>query len=200
MTDDNAEPIDATAVSPHSPPDADPRGARRTSKRVLTDGGEEETEDEEGEGTSLVYLDLEGLFVDLLGVQIDLSEIELDLSVTPGSGNLLGNLLSGVAGLLDDIAGSLGGLLPEGGSGGLLPDIEVPSTSDVLFGAVNVVLDALLDALGDDGSDDSAAATTENDEDEGEEDGDGSGSEDNDGEATEGEEDENDGDDGEENN
>ena len=125
---------------------------------VLTDGGEEESgndgaeDDESGDGTSLLYLDLSGLFVDLLGVEIELNRVELDLSAVPGSGNLLGNLLSGVVGLLDDVTGALGGIVPEGGidSGDLLPEVEIPSTSDVFFGAINVVLDALLDALGDD--------------------------------------------------
>lgn len=131
-----------------------------------------------GDGTGLVYLDLEGLFVDLLGVEIDLNEIELDVSAVPGSGNLLGNLLSQVAGLLDDglsgildelipeggLSGMLDEVLPEDGLSGLLPEIDLsellsdadlPSASDVLFGAINAVLDVLLEALGDeDGNND----------------------------------------------
>ncbi|WP_209020064.1 hypothetical protein [Jeotgalibacillus proteolyticus] len=49
----------------------------------------------------LLNLDLGPIFLDLLGLQLDLSEINLDLTAVPGAGNLLGNLLCGVAGLLD---------------------------------------------------------------------------------------------------
>ncbi|EMA46536.1 hypothetical protein [Halococcus saccharolyticus] len=149
---------------PTEPPIVLPDGGEEESESGGTEGDEESENgdtpeksaqgerDADGEGTSLLYLDLSGLFVDLLGVEIELNRVELDLSAVPGPGNLLGNLLSQVVGLLDDVAGAIGDLVPEGGlsPGNLLPEIEIPSTSDVLFGAVNVVLDALLDALGDD--------------------------------------------------
>jgi hypothetical protein len=66
-------------------------------------------------------------------------------------------------GLLDDVTEALGGLAPDGdgGLGDLLPEIEIPSASDVLFGGLNFVLDALLDALGDDESGDGDEASTE---------------------------------------
>lgn len=51
-------------------------------------------------GTTVLYLDLEGLFLDLLGLEVDLHEVVLDIRAIPGGGNLLGNLLSAVAGLL----------------------------------------------------------------------------------------------------
>lgn len=100
----------------------------RTAARgtLLTDGGEEsETSSEDDQpddggdgendpasgdsasapdvegGTSVLYLDLEGVFLDLLGLEVDLEEVELQIDAMRGSGNLLGNLLSGVAGLLD---------------------------------------------------------------------------------------------------
>ena len=38
---------------------------------------------------------------DLLGLTVDLSQIELDIDAQRGSGNLLGNLLCAVVGLLD---------------------------------------------------------------------------------------------------
>jgi hypothetical protein len=103
-----------------------------------------------GEGTSLVYLDLEGLFVDLLGVEIDLNEVELDVSSVPGSGNLLGNLLSEVAGLLDvDPSEALEQTLSQIDLKEMIPDAEIPSISDVIFGALNAFLDSLLEALED---------------------------------------------------
>ncbi|MBX0295008.1 hypothetical protein [Haloarcula nitratireducens] len=46
-------------------------------------------------------LELGPLFLDLLGLEVSLSEITLDLTAVAGSGNLLGNLLCAVAGLLD---------------------------------------------------------------------------------------------------
>jgi hypothetical protein len=49
----------------------------------------------------ILHLDLGPLSIDLLGLQIDLSRIVLDITAQAGAGNLLGNLLCGVAGLLD---------------------------------------------------------------------------------------------------
>ncbi len=48
------------------------------------------------------------LNLDLLGLVVDLNRIELNITAVPGPGNLLGNLLCTVAGLLD---GGLQGLL-----------------------------------------------------------------------------------------
>ncbi len=48
------------------------------------------------------------LDLNLLGLQIDLSRIVLNITAISGAGNLLGNLLCAVAGLLD---GGLGGVL-----------------------------------------------------------------------------------------
>ncbi|MDN4527649.1 hypothetical protein [Fictibacillus fluitans] len=62
----------------------------------------------------LLNLDLGPIFLDLLGLQLDLSEINLDLTAVPGAGNLLGNLLCAVAGLLDGdglLGGGLDGVL-----------------------------------------------------------------------------------------
>jgi hypothetical protein len=54
---------------------------------------------------AILHLDLGPLNIDLLGLQINLSQIVLDITAQPGAGNLLGNLLCGVANLLNDPAG-----------------------------------------------------------------------------------------------
>jgi len=53
----------------------------------------------------ILHLDLGPLTLNLLGLQIDLSRVILDITAIPGAGNLLGNLLCAVAGLLDDPTG-----------------------------------------------------------------------------------------------
>lgn len=55
----------------------------------------------------ILNLDLGPIFLDLLGLQVDLAPVNLDVTAVPGAGNLLGNLLCGVAGLLDgfDLSG-----------------------------------------------------------------------------------------------
>lgn len=50
---------------------------------------------------TILDLDLGPLHLNLLGLVIDLNEIQLDITAVPGAGNLLGNLLCAVAGLLD---------------------------------------------------------------------------------------------------
>jgi hypothetical protein len=52
-------------------------------------------------GCSILDLDLGPLHLDLLGLVIDLAPVHLDITAVPGAGNLLGNLLCAVAGLLD---------------------------------------------------------------------------------------------------
>jgi hypothetical protein len=49
----------------------------------------------------VVNLDLGPLNLNVLGLVIDLNQIQLDITAVPGAGNLVGNLLCGVAGLLD---------------------------------------------------------------------------------------------------
>ena len=53
----------------------------------------------------ILHLDIGPISLDLLGLQIDLSRIVLDITAESGAGNLLGNLLCAVAGLLDDPGG-----------------------------------------------------------------------------------------------
>jgi hypothetical protein len=53
----------------------------------------------------ILHLDLGPLNLNILGLQIDLSRIVLDITAQSGAGNLLGNLLCGIAGLLDSPGG-----------------------------------------------------------------------------------------------
>jgi hypothetical protein len=52
-------------------------------------------------GCSILTLDLGAIHLDLLGLVVDLAPVNLDVTAVPGAGNLLGNLLCAVAGLLD---------------------------------------------------------------------------------------------------
>jgi hypothetical protein len=49
----------------------------------------------------ILLLELDGLFLDLLGLQVTLDPVRLDITAVQGPGNLLGNLLCAVVGLLD---------------------------------------------------------------------------------------------------
>ena len=49
----------------------------------------------------ILNLDIGAIHLDLLGLVVDLAPIHLDITAVPGAGNLLGNLLCAVAGLLD---------------------------------------------------------------------------------------------------
>jgi hypothetical protein len=59
----------------------------------------------------ILHLVLGPLDLDLLGLQVHLDRIVLDIVAVPGPGNLLGNLLCAIAGLLD--GGPLAGLLAQ---------------------------------------------------------------------------------------
>jgi hypothetical protein len=78
----------------------------------------------------ILFLDIQPIFLDLLGLTVDLSRVTLDVNAVPGAGNLLGNLLCAVVGLLDPDNGlDLGGLL-----GSILTN---------LLDAINDILDGL---------------------------------------------------------
>jgi hypothetical protein len=49
----------------------------------------------------ILNLDLGPLHLDLLGLVVDLAPVLLDITAVPGPGNLLGNLLCAIVGLLD---------------------------------------------------------------------------------------------------
>jgi hypothetical protein len=57
----------------------------------------------------ILHLDLGPLDLNLLGLRVQLNQVVLDITAIPGPGNLLGNLLCAVAGLLD--GGAAGNLL-----------------------------------------------------------------------------------------
>ena len=57
----------------------------------------------------VLHLVLGPLDLDLLGLQVHLDKVVLDIVAATGAGNLLGNLLCAVTGLLD--GGPLAGLL-----------------------------------------------------------------------------------------
>ena len=62
----------------------------------------------------ILHLDLGPLSLDILGLQVNLSRVVLDITAQSGAGNLLGNLLCGVANLLNDPNGlvkALNGIL-----------------------------------------------------------------------------------------
>jgi hypothetical protein len=62
---------------------------------------------------SILDLTLGPLHLDLLGLVVDLNQVHLQITAEQGPGNLLGNLLCAVAGLLDNTGtgGGLSGLL-----------------------------------------------------------------------------------------
>ena len=83
---------------------------------------------ESDESTTVLFLDIYGLDLDLLGLEVQLHQVVLDVFATEGDGNLLGNLLSSVAGLTDPgglsnlIPDGISDILPEGGLSGMLPE------------------------------------------------------------------------------
>jgi len=78
----------------------------------------------------ILNLVLGPLHLDLLGLVVDLDTVVLDIVAESGPGNLLGNLLCAVAGLLDG-NGGLGGLL-----GGLL--LQLQGLLNQVLGALNL--------------------------------------------------------------
>jgi hypothetical protein len=68
-----------------------------------------------GRRCEILHLDLGPLFLDLLGVEINLSRVVLDITAVAGPGNLLGNLLCALVGLLDrnPLAAGVQGLLDQ---------------------------------------------------------------------------------------
>lgn len=71
------------------------------------------TPPEENDVCPILHLELGPLDLNLLGLRVQLNQVVLDITAIPGPGNLLGNLLCAVAGLLDgvDLDELLGNLL-----------------------------------------------------------------------------------------
>lgn len=90
-----------------------------------------------GPRCNVLALLLQPLNLDLLGAVVDLDEVDLDITAVPGAGNLLGNLLCSVAGLLD----------PNGLLSGLTDSVLGPLL-DGLNGLVGGALGPLGGALG----------------------------------------------------
>jgi hypothetical protein len=53
----------------------------------------------------ILDLDIGRIKLDLLGLVVNIAPIHINVTAVPGAGNLLGNLLCAVAGLLDDLNG-----------------------------------------------------------------------------------------------
>jgi hypothetical protein len=66
---------------------------------------------------NVLTLNLGAISLDALGLVIDLAPVDLDITAVAGAGNLLGNLLCSLVGLLD--GGLLGLVGGQGGLGGL---------------------------------------------------------------------------------
>jgi hypothetical protein len=58
----------------------------------------------------ILHLDLGPIHLDLLGLEVDLSRVVLDITAVAGAGNLLGNLLCALVGLLDQFPLNLTGI------------------------------------------------------------------------------------------
>jgi hypothetical protein len=79
------------------------------------DGGETGTfqAQQQQQGCDVLNLELGPLDLDLLGLVVQLDQVNLDIIAEPGAGNLLGNLLCAVAGLLDPGAPNLLGIVED---------------------------------------------------------------------------------------
>ena len=107
----------------------------------------------------ILFLDLGPIFLDVLGLTVDLSQIVLDIDAVSGAGNLLGNLLCAVTGLLDgpgiiasigqlldqinDILDDIGGILAGvtgsvAGATGFAGDVTIESIERTAGGALEV--------------------------------------------------------------
>ena len=92
----------------------------------------------------ILNLELGPIHLDLLGLVVDTSEICLRIEGTPGEGQLLGNLLCSVAGLLDGGL-NLGSILDgvTGAAGDVLTQANVDTVLTGLTGILNGALGAI---------------------------------------------------------
>jgi hypothetical protein len=61
----------------------------------------------------IMHLEIGALDLDLLGLVVHLDQVVLDIAAVPGAGNLLGNLLCAIAGVLDPSAGIPVGIIAD---------------------------------------------------------------------------------------
>lgn len=87
--------------------------------------------------TDILHLKLGPIHLDLLGLKVDTSEICLEIDAVSGPGNLLGNLLSGVANLLNG-GTPLGTIL--GGLSGTQLNQLLGGITDLLNGVFGAIL------------------------------------------------------------
>jgi len=86
--------------------------------------------------TPILHLQLNEIHLDVLGLKVDTSKICLDITATSGPGNLLGNLLGGVA-------NALNGGLPLGSVLGGLSAADLGTVTSGLTGLLNGALGGL---------------------------------------------------------
>jgi len=87
--------------------------------------------------TDILHLKLGPIHLDLLGLKVDTSEICLDIDAVSGPGNLLGNLLTGIANLLNG-GSPLGTIL--GGLSGTQLNQLLGGITDLLNGVFGAIL------------------------------------------------------------
>lgn len=93
-----------------------------------------QTADDEGK-CDVLYLDIQPITLNLLGLEVLTSPITIDVNAIPGEGNLLGNLVCSLAGLLDgtpdavaEITDQLNQILSGAGVAPTGPDQATPIT------------------------------------------------------------------------
>lgn len=69
----------------------------------------------DGQRCPILVLDIGRIFLDVLGLEVDIAPISIDVTAVAGPGNLLGNLLCALVGLLDSnpLAAQVGLLLAQ---------------------------------------------------------------------------------------
>jgi len=91
------DPVTTTASAPITSVDGHTLNGARTTAAAAAAGS-----------CQILSLTLGPLHLDLLGLVVDLNQVNLNITAQQGSGNLLGNLLCAVAGLLDNNTGANG--------------------------------------------------------------------------------------------
>jgi hypothetical protein len=74
---------------------------RTVTVPVILPGSAKSASAAAGIGCDVLHLELGPLDLDLLGLVVHLDRVVLDITAVPGAGNLLGNLLCAITGLLD---------------------------------------------------------------------------------------------------